>query len=273
MEPRFSEADTTSAGKEIEMKGDLFKGVMQWELDWQGRKSKIPVFYYDNTAMTAIYTASTSAVKALLPLEDMHPIELLPGRCLAAFTAFEYRKTDIDPYNEFSISFLVSLKTQPVPGVTGAMQLLQRCFTAYVWQLPVTTEIARAGGVDLYGYPKFLADIVFKRERNWIECSLSENGKDILTLRGKVLKTSRGKTARYITYSMKDGIPLVANVYMNQIEYAQSADGKTAEMELGYDHPIGKALRGIELSKMPILYQFSPVNEAILFAGRNLIDN
>jgi hypothetical protein len=255
------------------MKGELFKGVYQWDFDWQGKKAKLPVFYYDNTTLTSIYTASTNEVKKLLPDCDMHPIELYPGRCLVAFTAFEYRKTDIDPYNEFSIAFLVSLNAPQIPGVTVAMQFAQRIFTPYIWQLPVTTEIARSAGVDLYGYPKFIADIEFQKDKKRVECRLSEAGRNILIMRGKVLPTSKGKTARYMTYSMKDGIPLVANVYMNPIEFAQSALGSCVELELGSDHPIGIALKEIDLSKTPVIYQYSPVNEAILFAGRNLIDN
>lgn len=255
------------------MSGEIFKGIMQWEFDWQGMKAKVPVFYYDNTSMTAIFTASTAAVKKLLPHNAMRPIEMFPGRCLAAFTAFEYRNSDIDPYNEFSISFLTAFNKTPIPALTIGRQLLRRTFTAFVWQLPVTTEIARIGGVDLYGYPKFIGDIVFKREKDWLECRLSEKGEHILTLRGKALPTSKGKRVRYITYSVKDGIPLTANVYVDPLEFAQSFSGASASLELGTGHPISKSLGEIGLSKKPTMYQYSPANEAILFAGRNLIDN
>jgi len=253
------------------MIGDLFKGVMQWEFDWQGRKGKLPVFYYDNTAMTAIFTASTSKVRELLPHPDMKPAELFPGRCLAAFTAFEYRKTDIDPYNEFSISFLITFDQPQIPGLTAAWQMGKRCYSAYVWQLPVTTEIARVGGVELYGYPKFLADIDFATDSGWLVCELSEAGQKILTLRGKVIPTAKGKLTRYITYSVKEGIVLKANVVQNPLEYGQSRSKSAAALELG-DHPISDQLRSLGLSRHPLMYQFSPMNEAILFAGRNLMN-
>lgn len=254
------------------MKSQFLESVMQWEFDWEGRKAKLPVFYYDNSALTAIYTASTSAVRVLLPHPAMRPIELYPGRCLAAFTAFEYRKTDIDPYNEFSISFPVTFDRLQIPGVTAGLQVARRCYSAYVWQLPVTTEIARVGGVEMYGYPKFIADIEFSRDADWITCELSESGREILSLRGKALPTSRGKVVRFVTYSVKDGIPLVANVVQNQIEFAQSRSRRDAELRLGHGHPIARALAGIQLSKDPLLCQWSPLNEAILFAGRNLMD-
>ena len=254
------------------MAGELFQGVMQWEFGWKGEKGKIPVFYYDNTSMTAIFTASSAAVRKLLPRPEMRPIEVYPSRCLAAFTAFEYRRTDIDSYNEFSISFPVTYGKPMVPGLTVAMQTASRCFSAYVWQLPVTTEIARLGGVELYGYPKFLAGIEFRSDPRWLECTLAEKGRKILVLKGRVLPTTKGKAMRYLTYSVKDGIPLVANVVVDPLEFAQSARGRDATLELG-DHPIAQALRGIGLGRKPLMYQYSPRNEAILFAGRNLIDS
>ncbi len=253
---------------------EFFSGVKQWELDFPrtGRKGKLPVFYYDNTTINAIYTASTGCIKALLPHPQMKPVELYPGRCLVAFTAFEYRKTDIDPYNEVSISFPIEFASHPIPGVTAVLQMARRNYSTYVWQLPVTTEIARVGGVELYGYPKFLADIEFELEGHWIRCRLSEGGEHILTLEGKVLRTGRGKLTRFTSYNLLDGVPIMAKVLQNPIEFGQSRSRDAARLELGPAHPIATTLQGIGLSKYPIAYQFSPVNQAILFPGRNLMD-
>jgi len=254
------------------MRGELFKNIKQWEFDQAGTKFKLPVFYYDNTSLTAIYTASTRKVSKLLPHPAMNPIEVFPGRCMVAFTAFEYRKTDIDPYNEFSIAFLITFGKPQVPGLTALWQLVRRCFTVYVWKLPVTTEIARFGGVELYGYPKFLADITFEKGTEWIECLLSEKGERILSLKGKVLPTTRGKIARFITYSIVDGIPVTANVVVDPLEFAQSRHAESALLQLGANHPTAEALRQIDLSSNPAMYQFSPLTEAILFGGKNLMD-
>ncbi len=256
------------------MKGDFFKGIVQWEFKKEGLEGnfKLPVFYYDNTSVTAIYTASTSKVRKYLPHPDMNPVELFPGRCLVGFTAFEYRKTDINPYNEFSISVPISFGKKSWVGIGVLGQMLKRRFTVYIWHLPVTTEIARFGGVELYGYPKFIANIDFKESGDFIECKLQEGEEHILTLRGKKLKTSKEKEMKYTTYSIKDGIPLVANVLVNPIEFAQSVNPSSAELQIGEDHPICKELKDIELGKYPVFYQYIPLNEAILFGPRNLID-
>ena len=255
------------------MNSEFFKGIKQWEINMQDMKFKMPIFYYDTTTITAIYTASTTKVKELLPLPQMTPIEIFPGRCLVAFVAFEYRETDIDSYNELAISFLVTFDKPQIPFLTPALQMYQRRLTAYIWHLPVTTEIARVGGVEFYGYPKFIADIEFQKEADQISCHLSENGNKILSLNGKVLPVTRGKNTKYITYSVIDDIPLVANVQINQLEFAETRDKQAATLEIGTDHRICEDLRKINLSESPAMYQYSPLNQAILFAGRNLMDN
>jgi hypothetical protein len=255
-------------------RGDFFKGVVQWEIMTKdgSLEGKLPVFYYDNTAMTAIYTASTDRIRDLLPRTDMHPVEIWKGRGLVAFTAFEYRNSDIDPYNEFSISFPITFRKKGIPGLTVLPMMARRYFTAYVWQLPVTTERARRGGVDMYGYPKFLADISFAHEDGMLACTLSENGSNILCLKGKKLRTRKEKTNRFKTYSIKDGVPLVANIFMNPVEFGMSLLPGAAHLTLG-THRIAQQLSGLGLSDKPVFFQYMPVMEAILCGARNLMDD
>jgi hypothetical protein len=254
------------------MKGDLFKGVRQEEIELHGQKGKLPVFYYDNTSLAALFTASTAKMRSLLPHPDMRPVELLPGRCLMAFMAFEYRESDLGPYNEFSIAVAITFRKTPIPLVTGTAQLLRRSLSAYVRHLPVTTEIARVGGVDFYGYPKFIADIDFFREEGSVRCVLGEKGTEILSLTGKTPATHAGKRLEYITYSMKDGVPLRTRILVNPLEFSQIMSRDAARLEIGSGHPICDELKSIELSEKPVLYQYSPVTEAILFAGAGLAD-
>jgi hypothetical protein len=255
-------------------KGEFFKGVIQWDMMMKdlSLEGKLPVFYYDNTAMTAIYTASTIKVRRLLPRADMHPVEVIKGRSLVAFTAFEYRASDIDPYNEFSISFPITFGKKGIPGLSVLSMMARRYFTAYVWQLPVTTERARKGGVEMYGYPKFLADIVFSHEGNMLVCTLTEGGHNILTLKGKKLRTSPEKVNRFKTFSIKDDVPLAANVYMNPREFGKSISPKAAQLTIG-DHTISGKLRELDMGEKPLFFQYMPLMEAILYGPRNLMDD
>lgn len=250
---------------------DFFRGIDQ--IENREYDVKLPIFYYDNTAMSAIYTASTSQVRKYLPSPDMHPVEMFPGRCLMVFSAFEYRRTDIDPYNEFSISAVISHGRKAIPGLTSLVYMLKNCFSAYILHLPVTSERARRGGVELAGYPKFIADITFTRENGYITCTLKENGERILTMRGKQVRTSRGRLTKYIIHTMKNGIELKANLYINPIQYRQSPGFWTAGLDIADSHRICTELRDMRLSRRPVLYQYMPNYEAILFNSKNLIDD
>lgn len=178
------------------MAGDIFEGIKQWEYERDGTKFLLPGFYRENASITAVYTAASKAVRELLPHPDMTPVELSPGRCMLAFTAFEYKDSDIGSYNEFSIAFLITFRKRQIPLFTAMRQMMSGEMSAYVWQLPVTTELARRGGVDQYGYPKFLADITFAEHDQTISCTVTEGGAEILTLEGKILPTARGKQSK-----------------------------------------------------------------------------
>jgi hypothetical protein len=254
------------------MPSDFFHVLMRWNVERHGATRLLPYFYYDNLSLAGVYTASTPAVRSLIPHADLLPIELRPGRCLVAFTAFEYRKTDEEPYNEISISFLVSHRRKPLPLIAVMRALGTRVVPSYVWQLPVTTEGAGAGGADLYGYPKFLADICISKDAERVCCVLSVSGEEILRLDGRVLPTQPGKPIRYITYAV-DGDSLVsANIVVNRLENAESRARDSVRLGIGEAHPICAALRELELAKHPMIYQYSPRNEAILFPACNVMD-
>jgi hypothetical protein len=254
------------------MTTDLFQGIARWNVEKTGTTRCLPYLYYDLSSVAAVYTASTGQVRKLLPHSDLRPIELVPGRCLVAFAGFEYRKTDQDPYNEFNISFLVSYRRRPIPLVTLAGALNARVIPSYVWQLPVTTEQARAGGVDLFGYPKFIADIQFARDQNRVICTLSEAGSEILRMTGRALPTKRGKPIRYVTYAAGLGALTSTNFVVAPHEFGESRHKSDLALEIGAEHAICHTLDGIKLSRHPLLYQYCPRGEAILFPSRNLKD-
>lgn len=255
----------------------FFDGVLQQEFQSNdGRfKFKLPIFYYDNTSISCVFTGASKLVKKYLPHKELFPLEIMPGRCLIVLSAFEYRKTDIGPYNEFAISVLVNFGKNILPGlkrIFNLSQILRRIYNVYIWHLPVTTEIARYGGVEFYNYPKFIADIKFKEEGNFLRCTLYEKGKHILTLKGKKLETKRGRVFKIKTYSFKNNHPLVTNIHINPIELGETFLQRSCVLELGKEHPIAEQLREINLGKTPIMYQYMPKTEAILFPPRNVID-
>lgn len=260
------------------MKGDLFKGIAQVELKATDRKTKkahrfkMPVFYRDNFCMNALYTASTDLVRKYLPDPLMYPLEVTRGRCLVSFTAFEYRDTDIAPYNEFSIAFLIKYGRKGLPLLSLMSQKRKRRFEMYIRHLPVTTEIARSGGVELYGFPKIIANIDFTRDRDVSRCVITEKKKQILTLQGPVIPVKPGDTTWYRCYPVYQGITIMAKTCFMNHQMGETRKTDDVKLILGDDHPICSELRSIELSEKAFMYQYIPSGESILFSPRNLIE-
>lgn len=233
---------------------------------------KLPIFYYDASSFTSIYTADTEKVKAYLPFPEMHSVEIFPGRSLIALTAFEYRDTDIDPYNEFSVTALITYRGRSILGYSLLKQILQNSLNTYVLSLPVTSERSRRGGVELGGYPKFIADIEFTETDQEIVCVVSTNSHRLLTFSGKKIKTKKGPKTHAKVYTSVQGKAMSANLYMNQKAFAQTIGVGKSSIDIGSGHHMCEILSNLELSNHPLVYQYVPHYEAILFNPKNIID-
>lgn len=233
----------------------------------------LPIFYYDASSFTSIYTADTEKVKAYLPFpEVMKPVEIFPGRALIALTAFEYKDTDIAPYNEFSVAALVTYRERNIPVYSLLKQLMQNSIKTFILSLPVTTDRARRGGAELGGYPKFLADIEYRETAEERICVVSKDNRRLLTFYGKKIKTKNGPKTHARVYTSMNGNAMSANLYMKQNEFAQTIGIGKSGIDIGSGHPMCDILSDIGLSKNPLVYQYVPNYEAILFNPKNIID-
>jgi hypothetical protein len=250
--------------------GDFFAGIVQtYHKDYD---VTLPIFYYDAASFTGIFTAPVSRVRAYMPFPDMTPLEIIPGRSLIGISAFEYRDTDIAPYNELSVAAMVSYPKRQITGISLAGQLLRNSLQIAILSLPVTTERARKGGVEMAGYPKFLADIEFSEKSGRRVCVVSAGGSRLLTFHGKILQTNKGPRTHVKVFNSIQGIPMGANIFMNQLEFAQVFGRGKSGMDIGRGHELCDILSDLQLSKSPLVYQFCPRYEAILFNTKNLMD-
>ena len=115
------------------------------------RSVRLPIRYRDAETMMAFFPLPTRNVRALLPSPQLRPVEAVPGYAVLAFVAFEYRDTDIGPYNEVAVCVPV-LYNSPL-NLPLVPLLLEKSYPGlgfYVHHLPVTTDIAcRAGRTAL----------------------------------------------------------------------------------------------------------------------------
>jgi hypothetical protein len=203
--------------------------------------------------MKADFPAPAAKIQEILPSQKLKVVQHVPGRTMVSILAMEYRRVEyMDPYNELAIAV-------PVQYVTG--QDNQGLPGLFVLQLPVTTEQARWGGVEITGLPKFIADISFDDQGELCRSEARADGKKIITLECKRLSPELRSGDQYIL-SVKDNRLLGVLFHVEGQVGAGSAPGG-ASFRLG-DHPIADALRTLEIDHTSAGHEYAPLLSATL---------
>jgi Acetoacetate decarboxylase (ADC) len=241
---------------------EFFAGVPQHPVTVAGCEFPSPTFYYDFSQANVVAVTPLERIRELLPSPRLYPLRLTPRSGVTVIVAYEYRDSDIGPYNEVAVGFPVTVDRN-APVVTELRRFQVQGGSVFIWQLPVTTAIARDLGVEVAGYPKFLADIDFGAEGGLVTCRLAEGGRHILTLRLRHRSPRRrDERVRYEPVTVK-GDRLLRGLGISNIPRAAvTFNGRGVELELG-DHPLAERLRRLEMGRV-IMASYAPANQLVL---------
>lgn len=128
---------------------------------------ELPIAYRDGSLFGCFYRVNLHLAASLIPTHNLEPIRF-GNKAIASLIGFEYRDTSIGPYGELGVSILARSSGTCDSAFRALLSPDSATHSAwYVVTLPVTTEVARAGGVDIWGFPKYLCPIgtEFRNER------------------------------------------------------------------------------------------------------------
>ena len=235
-----------------------------------GARIGLPVRYYEWSGIMAHFPAPAAALRKLLPTSRLRPAELFPGIGILTMAAMEYRRiADVEPYNEFGIMVPVLYEPRlPVPGLPLLAPDRFKRFGLYVHHLPVTTQAAYDFGVEIWGYPKFVAEISFEETERVRRCRLRADGKQIATLE-VVKSTTAGRTLDLFSYTVKDGQLLHTRIEaQGQMASARFRGGGACDLG---DHPIAEELRAVGMRRTAVERLYAPHVQSLLhLAARRL---
>ena len=113
--------------------------------------------FYNAQMLTVMWETRREIVKRLLP----PPLKPTRRPLAMAFVAYYPRTNFCPPYYEGGLFLRATFK-----GVEGN----------YCLAMPVTNDMAMAGGREEFGYPKKMADIELKRSGNYIKAHVERHG-------------------------------------------------------------------------------------------------
>lgn len=253
-----------------------FKGLEKRKVNI-GFESYSPNFYYQNSRVTAVYTADLNALRALMPQEvlaTVHPLQIWPGRGLIAFTAYTYEHCDNDAYNEVAVSIITN---KPGKANLGPLTLIGQSmsgdFWGYVLKLPVNTELARVRGVVGYNLPKWLTGIDRKEDAQSVVYDItdSQTGKVDVSFKAKKLD-NLSRDVDIVTSSFTNlnhqGQLAYGYAVSRQLSHGSSRDADSVTLTLG-EGSLSNYLRALKLGKM-MKYEYVPEFQSALYAPQSL---
>ncbi|HCF3811574.1 TPA: acetoacetate decarboxylase (ADC) [Pseudomonas aeruginosa] len=253
-----------------------FKGITKEKVDI-GFESYSPNFYYENSRVTAIFTADLARLRELMPpevLEQVQPLQVWPGRGVVALTAYAYHYCDNDSYNEIGLSVVTN---KPGSSNWGPFSLMGQSFSddfwGYVLKLPVDTELAEVRGVVGYNLPKWLTRIDYNEDENNVVVKIfdSETQELDVTLQSRKLDVSSSKE-NLVTTSFtnidQQGQLTTGYSTSRQLRHASTSDADAVNLTLT-DGSLSRFIESLKLGKM-VKYEYVPDFQAALYAPKPL---
>jgi hypothetical protein len=119
---------------------------LQWRVLSDGTACPLPIRFFDGFGLRAIFLVDFNRAAELLKGAGLKAVAQENGRAVVGIGGFEYRKSDIGPYDEFALTLLAAAPDDAAPA-------------DYVSDLCVTTALAKRAGRELWGFNKFVGAV------------------------------------------------------------------------------------------------------------------
>ena len=207
----------------------------------QGKTVTLPAVVRDASSGSVMYLGDIEAARRIIP-DSFEPVEAAPGRTQVTLVIIDYRDNDLGDYDEVGVVFFVRPSGDEDAEVGS-----------YIHALPVNQSFTCEAGCRIWGFPKTVEEITFQYAGASATCSLSMDGRHVLTM--TVPRGGAGETpdTEALGYTMIEGVPH-RNVFLRGGTGEQTKPGGDGVvLELG-DHPLADALRDLGLEQAtPVL--------------------
>ncbi len=241
-----------------------------------GRTIGLPVEVRRAAQWGVQYLVPARAAQRIVDPTGLEVTGPVPGWALVALAVCRYDDTDLDPYHEVAVSFVV--RPHDAPPLGSALQRTREFFTgaigAYIHQLPVDQEFTCAAGRGIWGFPKWVTSIDIDepsdpapRGGTGTTVRLVDDGVHVLTLTVAAGGRLHLPAQAPPSYSFADGV-------LRRTLWSTSSEGTSgrvggASLVLGH-HPMADELRSLGLPKRA-LFSSSASQMRASFGGAEIV--
>ena len=237
-----------------------------------GRTIGLPVEVRRAAQWGVQYLVPAEAAQRIVDPTGLEVTGPVPGRALVALAVCRYDDTDLDPYHEVAVSFVV--RHHDAPPLGSAVQRTREFFSgaigAYIHRLPVDQEFTCAAGRGIWGFPKWVTTIDIDEPSGTgtgTTVRLVDDGVHVLTLTVAAGGRLHLPAQAPPSYSFADGV-------LRRTLWTTSSEGTSgrvggASLVLGR-HPMADELRSLGLPKRA-LFSSSASQMRASFGGAEIV--
>lgn len=214
-----------------------------------GQATPVPVEVRSAQMVAGTFTAPATAAQELIAYSGLRVQRFAGTLALCMLSAVSYADTDLGPYNEIAVAVVVEPHhgADPHPRRRGGM-------TTFIHRLPVDQELSCAAGRDIWGFPKWVADITWQQRRGGVEVVMIDADEPVLSMRvdGRAVPVPPSET-EMSCYSWREGV-LRRTTWTMRLSGTKVRPGGV-HMDLSDEHPMATELRGLRFPKGALLSQ------------------
>lgn len=244
----------------------FFEDVTQTPHPTRSGTCSLPILYRDASQFGVFFLVDPDRAREVVGADKTIEPWTVMGRAIAAIYVWEYRDSSVGAYGEVGLG----IQCRQV-GSSPSLLRLARDMGAqdeqgiWVANLPVTTDVAREAGIDLWGFPKYVTPIETRFSEEGASGKLgSELVLSLDRLRGPILV---GQPV--VTYTGKEG--RLIRTCIDVDHEVRWGSGMGARLELTGDGPTAETARRLGLDEARMVAAFRTDGfRAKLPAGKDL---
>ncbi len=232
--------------------------MIQYRTLSDGTKVALPIRYIDNRCLAATFLTDLDRAAEVLKGTGLQAVPQEDGKAVVLYLCWEYRQTDIGPYNEVAVTVLAVAPGDPNPAI-------------YVADLPVTTEAANRAGQELWGYNKFVTNIEIKGDGKHFSAIVHDPHTGLISS----LEGTRGVSVPVAPTDLYSFSLLEKKIIKTFVQVPtpwHASNGEGFVLRVGdSNHRMAGHLRTLGLDgARPVLVQYADPFQSLLFPGTAL---
>jgi len=212
---------------------------------------ELPILYTEASQFGVFFRVDLASARAVIgETRTVEPWPIL-GRAVAAIYVWEYRDSTIGGYGEVGVGIQARRKgASPSLVRLGLDMGAQDDQGIWVVNLPVTSEGARAAGVELWGYPKYVTPIATTFGPSGAHVRLG----DELELSIGALGGPTLRAMPVVTYTERGGRILRTRIDVDH--RARWGRGAATKLSVLGDGPVARTVRALGIDRTPAIAAF-----------------